>query len=117
LASFGEGASSVLEAGTDLIHLGIMDNHYVPNLTFGPSASEALKSATGGFMDVHLMVGPVDGLVGSFADAGADQITFHPEATRHAVRAVQSSFRQMNGRSTRTLMFASGSSVAAEVLP
>jgi len=107
----------VLEAGTDLIHLGIMDNHYVPNLTFGPSASEALKRATGGFMDVHLMVGPVDGLVGSFADAGADQITFHPEATRHADRAEQSSLRQMNGRSTRTLMFASGSPTAAEVLP
>jgi len=80
----------VLEAGADWVHFDVMDNHYVPNLTFGPMICQALrKYGIDAPIDVHLMVEPVDDLVAQFADAGASMITFHPEASKHVDRTIQ----------------------------
>ncbi len=87
-ARLGEEVTKVIEAGADLIHFDVMDNHYVPNLTFGPMICEALKPYATVPVDVHLMVEPVDDLIQSFAKAGADIITFHPEASRHVDRSL-----------------------------
>ncbi|MDO5058796.1 MAG: ribulose-phosphate 3-epimerase [Neisseria sp.] len=87
-ARLGEEVSRVIEAGADLIHFDVMDNHYVPNLTFGPMVCAALKPYATVPVDVHLMVEPVDDLIQSFAKAGADIITFHPEASRHIDRSL-----------------------------
>ncbi|WP_370305390.1 ribulose-phosphate 3-epimerase [Sinimarinibacterium flocculans] len=90
LARLGEDVERVLAAGADIVHFDVMDNHYVPNLTFGPAICEALrKHGITAPIDVHLMVEPVDALAALFAKAGVSYITFHPEATRHIDRSLQ----------------------------
>jgi ribulose-phosphate 3-epimerase len=90
-ARLGEEVKSVLSAGADWVHFDVMDNHYVPNLTIGPLVCEALRKAgVTAPIDVHLMVSPVDRLVPDFAKAGASYISFHPEATQHVDRTIQS---------------------------
>jgi ribulose-phosphate 3-epimerase len=89
-AKLGEECDKVLAAGADFIHFDVMDNHYVPNLTIGPLVCEALrKHGITAPIDVHLMVSPVDRIVGDFAKAGASYITFHPEASEHIDRTLQ----------------------------
>ena len=88
-ARLGEEVDSVLAAGADVVHFDVMDNHYVPNLTVGPLVCEALrKHGVTAPIDVHLMVKPVDRLVGDFAEAGATYISFHPEASEHVHRTI-----------------------------
>lgn len=89
-ARLGEEVESVLEAGADIVHFDVMDNHYVPNLTIGPMVCKALRDyGVKAPIDVHLMVQPVDDLIRMFADAGASYITFHPEASQHVDRSLQ----------------------------
>ncbi|GAA6166764.1 ribulose-phosphate 3-epimerase [Sessilibacter corallicola] len=89
-ARLGQEVDDVLEAGADIVHFDVMDNHYVPNLTVGPMVAKALRNyGITAPIDVHLMVEPVDDLIGMFADAGATYITFHPEASRHVDRSIQ----------------------------
>ena len=89
-ARLGEEVDSVLEAGADVVHFDVMDNHYVPNLTIGPMVCKALRDyGVTAPIDVHLMVQPVDDLIRLFADAGATYITFHPQASRHIDRSLQ----------------------------
>ena len=90
MARLGEEVDAVLSAGADCIHVDVMDNHYVPNLTFGPVVVCALRDhGVTAPMDVHLMIEPVDRIIPEFAEAGADIITFHPEASRHIDRTLQ----------------------------
>jgi len=87
-ARLGDEVEAVIAAGADLLHFDVMDNHYVPNLTVGPLVCAAIKPLATVPIDVHLMVSPVDRLVGDFAKAGASYISFHPEATAHVDRTI-----------------------------
>jgi ribulose-phosphate 3-epimerase len=88
-ARLGDEVQAGVEAGADWIHFDVMDNHYVPNLTFGPMVCQALRKHTHVPIDVHLMVQPVDALAHAFCRAGADIVTFHPDASTHVDRTLQ----------------------------
>lgn len=89
-ARLGDDVAAVLEAGADIVHFDVMDNHFVPNLTIGPLLCEALrKFGIEAPIDVHLMIDPVDRIIPDFAKAGASYITFHPEASRHIDRSLE----------------------------
>lgn len=89
-ARLGEEVDAVMSAGADMVHFDVMDNHYVPNLTIGPMVCKALRSyGVTAPIDVHLMVKPVDRIIGDFIEAGASYITFHPEASEHIDRSLE----------------------------
>ena len=89
-ARLGEDVEAVLAAGADMVHFDVMDNHYVPSLTIGPMVCQALRDyGVTAPIDVHLMVKPIDRIIGEFLDAGASYITFHPEATEHIDRSLE----------------------------
>ena len=89
-ANLGKDVSDVIEAGADFIHFDVMDNHYVPNLTIGPLVCESLRNyGIASPIDVHLMISPVDEIIPDFAKAGADYITFNPEASKHVDRTIK----------------------------
>lgn len=87
-AFLGSEIKAVIDAGADWVHFDVMDNHYVPNLTFGPMVCQAIKPYASVPIDVHLMVEPVDDMIHAFASAGANIITFHPEASKHVDRSL-----------------------------
>ena len=87
-ARLGEEVNAVIAAGADIVHFDVMDNHYVPNLTIGPLVCEAVRRITKAPIDVHLMVKPVDRIIPDFAKAGANIISFHPEASEHIDRTI-----------------------------
>jgi len=87
-AKLGDEITAVIDSGADIVHFDVMDNHYVPNLTIGPLVCEAIRPVTDAVIDVHLMVEPVDRIIPDFAKAGANIISFHPEASNHIDRTI-----------------------------